>query len=164
MAQTAPPPQPIPVPPVEGPSGLGLGVDPLLLALGVLAAGALVYFLVRNKNNNSEQPGLRRDSDFAQFRREGVMKSGFVVRAAAGLAAMTALPGIAFAQAWVPGSEIVGQPIQVTTNGTTNTIYLDQGGAARHHDAGRQHHSGHLAGRQWPALPQQWHGAGMLAL
>lgn len=59
------------------------------------------------------------------------MKSGFVVRAAAALAAMTALPGIAFAQSWVPGSEIVGQPIQVTTNGTTNTIYLDQGGAAR---------------------------------
>jgi hypothetical protein len=59
------------------------------------------------------------------------MKSGFVVRAAAALAAMTALPGIAFAQGWVPGSEVVGQPIQVTTNGTTNTIYLDQGGAAR---------------------------------
>jgi hypothetical protein len=56
VAQTAPPPQPIPVPPVEGPSGLGLGVDPLLLALGVLAAGALVYFLVRNKNNNSNSP------------------------------------------------------------------------------------------------------------
>jgi hypothetical protein len=56
VAQTTPPPQPIPVPPVEGPSGLGLGVDPLLLALGVLAAGALVYFLVRNKNNNSNSP------------------------------------------------------------------------------------------------------------
>jgi hypothetical protein len=60
------------------------------------------------------------------------MKSEFVVRSAAALIAMTAVPGVAFAQAgWVPGSEIVGQPIQVTTNGTTNTIYLDQGGAAR---------------------------------
>lgn len=60
------------------------------------------------------------------------MKCGFVVRSAAALIAMTAVPGVAFAQAgWVPGSEIVGQPIQVTTNGTTNTIYLDQGGAAR---------------------------------
>jgi hypothetical protein len=57
VAQTAPPPQPIPVPPVEGPSGLGLGVDPLLLALGVLAAGALVYFLVvRHHHNNSNSP------------------------------------------------------------------------------------------------------------
>jgi hypothetical protein len=32
---------------------LGLGVDPLLLALGVLAAGALLYFAVIKKNNNS---------------------------------------------------------------------------------------------------------------
>jgi hypothetical protein len=60
------------------------------------------------------------------------MKSGFLVRAVAALTVMTAVPGIAFAQsAWVPGSEVVGQPIQVTTNGTTNTVYLDQGGAAR---------------------------------
>lgn len=60
------------------------------------------------------------------------MKIGFVVRAAAGLIIAAAVPGIALAQAgWVPGSEIVGQPIQVTTNGTTNTIYLDAGGSAR---------------------------------
>jgi hypothetical protein len=56
VAQTAPPPQPIPVPPVEGPGGMGLGIDPLMLALGVLAAGALVYFLVRKKNNNANSP------------------------------------------------------------------------------------------------------------
>jgi hypothetical protein len=32
---------------------------------------------------------------------------------------------------WTPGSEVVGQPIQVTTNGTTNTVYLDPGGSLR---------------------------------
>ena len=55
---TNPPPQPIPVPPVDAPSGLGLGIDPLMLALGVLAAGALLYFLVikKDNNNNSNSP------------------------------------------------------------------------------------------------------------
>ena len=56
------------------------------------------------------------------------MKIGFVGRAGAGLALLTALPGVAFAQA---GSEVIGQPIQVTTNGVTNTVYLDAGGTAR---------------------------------
>ena len=51
VAQAAPPPQPIPVPPVEGPSGLAF--DPLLLALGALAAAALIYFLVRHHHSNS---------------------------------------------------------------------------------------------------------------
>ena len=60
------------------------------------------------------------------------MKSYFLVRAAAGLAAVVLLPGAALAQAgWAPGTEIVGQPIQVTTNGTTNTVYLDAGGQLR---------------------------------
>ena len=60
------------------------------------------------------------------------MKIGVVARAVAGVTLATAMPGMALAQgAWVPGAEIVGQPIQVTTNGTTNTIYFDQGGAAR---------------------------------
>jgi len=60
------------------------------------------------------------------------MQVGFVVRVAAGMMTIAAVPGIALAQAgWVPGSEVVGQPLQVTTNGTTNTIYLDQGGSAR---------------------------------
>lgn len=49
-------------------------------------------------------------------------------RAAAGLTLITALPGVAFAQA---ATEIIGQPIQVTTNGVTNTVYLDAGGTAR---------------------------------
>ena len=46
------------------------------------------------------------------------------------IAPLTA-PGAALAQAWVPASEIVGQPVVVTTNGVTNTVYLDAGGAAR---------------------------------
>ena len=49
----------------------------------------------------------------------GVMKIGIVGRAAAGLTLMTALPGVAFAQA---ATEIIGQPIQVTTNGVTNVL------------------------------------------
>ena len=42
-----------------------------------------------------------------------------------------ALPAAALAQAWTPGAEIVGQSVQVTTNGITNTVYLDAGGSAR---------------------------------
>jgi len=59
------------------------------------------------------------------------MKAILLSRAAAVLAAIS-MPAAAYAQAgWTPGSEIVGQPIQVTTNGTTNTVYFDQGGTAR---------------------------------
>jgi hypothetical protein len=43
----------VPVPPVE-PVGGGFGVSPLLLGLGALALGALIYFLVRNNNNDEE--------------------------------------------------------------------------------------------------------------
>ena len=56
------------------------------------------------------------------------MKIRVLGRAAAGLTLMMALPGVAFAQA---ATEIIGQPIQVTTNGVTNTVYLDAGGTAR---------------------------------
>lgn len=60
------------------------------------------------------------------------MKIGVVERAVAGLTLVIAVSGTAFAQAaWAPGSEILGQPLQVTTNGVTNTIYLDQAGSAR---------------------------------
>ena len=60
------------------------------------------------------------------------MISRFATRAAAGLLAMVAFPGAAFAQdAWAPGSEVVGQPIQVTTNGVTNTVTLSPGGPAQ---------------------------------
>ena len=59
------------------------------------------------------------------------MKSWFVARAAIGVAVMVALPGVAFAQAaWSPGSELLGQPIQVTTNGSTNVVTLSPGGQA----------------------------------
>ena len=56
------------------------------------------------------------------------MKIGIVARAAAALTLTTTLPGVAFAQA---ATEVIGQPIQVTTNGVTNTVYLDAGGNAR---------------------------------
>jgi hypothetical protein len=49
------------------------------------------------------------------------------VRIIAGLASLT-LSGAALAQSAV---EIVGQPVQVTTNGVTNTVYLDPGGTSR---------------------------------
>jgi hypothetical protein len=47
------PPAPMPVPPVE-PVGGGLGIDPLLLALGAIAAGALIYFLLIRDNDDDE--------------------------------------------------------------------------------------------------------------
>jgi hypothetical protein len=60
------------------------------------------------------------------------MKSCILVRTAVALTAAATLPAAAFAQsAWTPGVEVVGQPIQVTTNGTTNTVYLDPGGQLR---------------------------------
>lgn len=49
-----PPPPPIPIPPVEAASSFA--VSPLLLALGALAAGALIYFLVKGKKGNSNSP------------------------------------------------------------------------------------------------------------
>lgn len=53
--QDAGPPPPTPVPPVEPASeGLGLGISPLYLALGAIAAGAAIYFLViKKKHSNS---------------------------------------------------------------------------------------------------------------
>jgi hypothetical protein len=56
------------------------------------------------------------------------MKSCYLVRAAVGLSAALLLPAAAMAQ---DASEVIGQPIQVTTNGTTNTVYLDANGGLR---------------------------------
>jgi len=58
------------------------------------------------------------------------MKSVYLVRAATAVALIIGVPGVALAQA-TPGSEIVGQPVTVTTNGVSNTVYLDPGGTAR---------------------------------
>jgi hypothetical protein len=38
-------------------------------------------------------------------------------------------PTAGLAQNWVPGSEITGQSVQVETNGVTNTVYFEPGGA-----------------------------------
>jgi hypothetical protein len=51
VAQSGPP-APIPVPPVESAGGFAL--SPLVLALGALAAGALLYFLVIKKDKDNE--------------------------------------------------------------------------------------------------------------
>lgn len=56
------------------------------------------------------------------------MTKGLFLRFAA--AAAVALPTAALAQAG-PGAELIGQPIQVTTGGITNIVYLDPGGALR---------------------------------
>lgn len=41
-------------------------------------------------------------------------------------------PAVLHAQTgWIPASEIIGRPVQVTTNGITNMIYFDANGAAR---------------------------------
>jgi hypothetical protein len=54
LAQVGPPP-PTPVPPVE-PVGEGLGISPLWLALGAIAAGALIYFLLIRKHHHNTSP------------------------------------------------------------------------------------------------------------
>ena len=59
------------------------------------------------------------------------MKSSILARSAVGIVIAATLTGTAFAQAWTPGAEVVGQPIQVTTNGVVNTLYLDPGGSLR---------------------------------
>lgn len=46
-------------------------------------------------------------------------------------AAMSVIPAVGALAQWAPGSELVGQSAQVETNGIVNTIYFDQGGAAR---------------------------------
>jgi hypothetical protein len=51
VATSSAPPRPIPVPPVEAPASLYF--DPLLIGLGALAIGALVYFLLIKKGGDS---------------------------------------------------------------------------------------------------------------
>jgi hypothetical protein len=60
-------------------------------------------------------------------------------------ALVIALPSAALAQSgWTPGSEVVGQPIQVTTNGVTNTVRLSPGG-----QVGITSPSGRLVSGSW---------------
>jgi hypothetical protein len=52
------------------------------------------------------------------------MKIAIATIAALGATAVV-LPSSAFAQTWTPGSEIVGQPVQVVADGVTDTVYFD---------------------------------------
>lgn len=76
------------------------------------------------------------------------MTKAIVARALAGLT--IALSGPAFAQAWTPGSEIVGQPITVTTNGVANTVTLTPGGQATITTP-----AGHVVNAAWTAANGQ---------
>lgn len=60
--------------------------------------------------------------------------------------ALIAMPIAAHAQ-WVPGSEIVGQTLQVETNGVVNTVTLGAGGQAQIMTPGGQ------------AIPATWSAA-----
>lgn len=53
-----------------------------------------------------------------------------IVRAT-GLAGALMLSSAALAQAQQPMAEVIGQPIQVTTDGVTNTLYFDANGTVR---------------------------------
>ena len=59
------------------------------------------------------------------------MKFISVAKALGGACLIFAPLAAASAQAWIPGSEITGQSIQVQTNGIVNTVYFDPGGVAR---------------------------------
>ena len=78
------------------------------------------------------------------------MKSSVAARIVLGLTAVATLPGTALAQAWAPGSEIVGQPVQVTTNGVTDTVMLSPGGQAVITSPG-----GHAVNGSWTAANGQ---------
>lgn len=57
------------------------------------------------------------------------MSKSAIFKCAIAAAAM-AMPSLTLAQSSML-SEVLGQPIQVTTNGVTNTLYLDAGGGLR---------------------------------
>ncbi len=75
-----------------------------------------------------------------------------MIQSAALVASIAAIaaPSAASAQMWTPGGEIVGQSIQVNTNGTVNTVYFDQGGVARIMTPG-----GNTVPGRWTAANQQ---------
>lgn len=79
------------------------------------------------------------------------MKSWFAERAAIALVLIAAITGPAIAQtAWTPGSEVLGQPIQVTTNGVTNIVTLSPGGQAAISTP-----AGHVVNGTWTAANSQ---------
>jgi len=79
------------------------------------------------------------------------MNAHWLPRSAVVLAACIALPSAASAQAaWTPGSEVVGQPIQVTTNGITDTVTLSPGG-----QVGITSPGGRLVNGSWTAANGQ---------
>jgi hypothetical protein len=76
------------------------------------------------------------------------MTKAHLAQTLAGLTVL--LSGPAFAQAWIPGAEVVGQPISVTTNGITNTVTLSPGGQATISTAG-----GRVVNASWTAANGQ---------
>ncbi len=58
------------------------------------------------------------------------MKISTIAKAFGGTCLILAPIAAASAQ-WMPGSEIVGQSVQVETNGVVNTVYFDPDGVAR---------------------------------
>ena len=58
------------------------------------------------------------------------MRKGVVTSLVYGAVLLGAPLTAAYSQ-WTPGSELVGQSVQVETNGVVNTVYFDPGGAAR---------------------------------
>lgn len=65
-------------------------------------------------------------------------------------ASLLACSGAAFAQSWTPGSEIVGQTVQVETNGVVNGITFNADGTA-----GIATPSGRIVPARWTATGNQ---------
>ena len=79
------------------------------------------------------------------------MNNHLVGRSVVALVVAVGLPSAAFAQAaWTPGAEIVGQPVQVTTNGVTDTVVLAPGGQANITSPG-----GRVVNASWTAANSQ---------
>src|SRR6188474_1025772 len=61
---------------------------------------------------------------------EECMRKGVIAGLFYGAVLLGAPLTAAYSQ-WTPGSELVGQSVQVETNGIVNTVYFDPAGAAR---------------------------------
>lgn len=79
------------------------------------------------------------------------MTNHLVARSAIAAIVGICLSSAAFAQAaWTPGAEIVGQPVQVTTSGITDTVVLVPGGQANITSPG-----GRVVNASWTAANNQ---------